>query len=279
MALPVGYGEGLPDHEELRNIAGFFNCDAYFDEQKMRAAKAPYYGLTSFMDHCAGRVIRALEASGQLENTVVLYVSDHGDVMGDQGFWTKQVMYEQSAGVPMIAAGPGIPAAQKVATCTSQTDIAATTREVCGVAEDAGLPGVSLRAIANAPSDESRTGFSEYHDGGSRTGAFMVRWGRWKYVHFAGMPPQLFDLEGDPHEQADRAMDGGKDSQIKAALAEGERRRRAICDPEKVNARAFADQRRRIAELGGEEACRTAYVFNHTPTPDEQDKMREGSPL
>ncbi|WP_027257746.1 sulfatase-like hydrolase/transferase [Leisingera aquimarina] len=282
MDLPVGYGAGLPDHEELRNIAAFFNYGDYFDEQKMREAKAAYYGLTSFMDHCTGRVIQALEASGQLENTVILYVSDHGDMMGDQGFWTKQVMYEASAGVPMIAAGPGIPAGGRLATCTSLTDIAATAREVCGLAEDAvseGLPGESLRRIASAPYDETRSGFSEYHDGGSKTGAFMVRWGRWKYVHYAGMQPQLFDLEADPQEQTDRTMDGRNDPEVTAALAEGDRRLRAICDPEEVNARAFADQRRRIAELGGEEACRTAYVFNHTPTPDEQDQMREGSPL
>ncbi|MEX0316547.1 MAG: sulfatase-like hydrolase/transferase [Ruegeria sp.] len=282
MDLPVGYGEGLPDHEELRNIADFFNYGDYFDEQKMREAKAAYYGLTSFMDNCVGRVLRTLEASGQLETTVVLYVSDHGDMMGDQGFWTKQVMYEASAGVPMIAAGPGVPVGHRVATCTNLTDIAATAREVCGVADDvgnAGQPGQSLRVIASAPDDPDRTGFSEYHDGGSKTGSFLVRWGRWKYVHYVGQPPQLFDLQSDPHEQVNRAMDGVNDPDIRAALTEGERRLRAICDPDEVNARAFADQRRKIEELGGEEACRTAFVFNHTPTPTEQDEMREGSPL
>ncbi|MBY6139549.1 hypothetical protein KUV26_08910 [Leisingera daeponensis] len=146
-------------------------------------------------------------------------------------------------------------------------------------AEDAGLPGVPLRAIAKASYKESRTGFSEYQDGGSKTGAFMVRWGMWKYLHYAGLRPQLFDLAGDPHEQADRAADGENDREAKAALAEGERRLRAICDPEEVNARAFADQRCRIEELGGEEACRTTYVFNRTPAPSEQDKLREGPAL
>ncbi|MCU9837733.1 sulfatase-like hydrolase/transferase [Ruegeria sp. WL0004] len=282
MDLPVGYGAGLPDHAELRNIGAFYNYDDYFDEQKMREAKAAYYGLTSFMDHCIGRVIAALKASGQLENTVVVYVSDHGDMMGDQGFWTKQVMYEASAGVPMIAAGPGIPAGQKVATCSNLTDIAATARDVCGLADDAGnagQPGISLRKLANSPYDPDRTGFSEYHDGGSKTGSFMVRWRDWKYVHYVGHPPQLFDLASDPHELVNRAREGVNDPAIAAALAEGERRLRAICDPDAVNARAFADQRRRIEELGGEEACRTAFVFNHTPTPSEQAKMREGSPL
>ena len=269
MDLPVGYGLGLPDHAELRNIGGFFNYDAYFDEQKMRAAKAAYYGLTSFMDDCVGRVLAALESSGQAKNTVILYVSDHGDMMGDQGFWTKQVMYEASAGVPMIAAGPGIPAGHRVSTCTSLTDIAATAREVCGLAARADLPGVSLRAISTAPDDPERAGFSEYHDGGSRTGTFMLRWGRWKYVHYVDEAPQLFDLVRDPQELVDLAAFAADDPEIRAALLEGEHRLRLICDPEAVNDRAFADQRRRIAELGGEEACRNSYVFNHTPTPQE----------
>lgn len=269
MDLPVGYGLGLPDHAELRNIGGFFNYDTYFDEQKMRAAKAAYYGLTSFMDDCVGRVLAALEASGQAENTVILYVSDHGDMLGDQGFWTKQVMYEASAGVPMIAAGPGIPAGHRVSTCTSLTDIAATAREVCGLAARADLPGVSLRGIAATPDDPDRTGFSEYHDGGSRTGAFMLRWGRWKYVYYVGEAAQLFDLDRDPRELADLAALAADDPEIRAALVDGEDRLRLICDPETVNTRAFADQRRRIAELGGEEACRNSYVFSHTPTPQE----------
>ncbi|WP_109312623.1 sulfatase-like hydrolase/transferase [Ruegeria sp. AU67] len=282
MDLPVGYGKGLPNHEELRNIAAFFNYEDYFDEQKMREAKAAYYGLISLMDDCVGRILKALSDSGHAENTVVIYVSDHGDMMGDQGFWTKQVMYEASAGIPMIATGPGIPSGRRVTTCTNLTDIAATARDVCGVEADdgnAGQPGLSLIELAKAPDDPDRTGFSEYHDGGSKTGSFMVRWGEWKYVYYVGQPPQLFDLSTDPQEQTNRAQDRVNDPQVQTALAEGERRLREICDPEEVNAHAFADQRKKIEDLGGEEACRTAFVFNHTPTPSEQEKLREGPAL
>lgn len=270
MDLPVGYEEGLPDHPELRNVAAFFHYGDYFDAPGIRAAKAAYYGLTSFMDDCVGRVLAALQASGQARNTVVLYVSDHGDMMGDHGFWTKQVMYEASAGIPMIAAGPSIPVGHRVATCTNLTDIAATAREVCGVADDAlnaNQPGQSLRQIANAPDDPDRTGFSEYHDGGSRTGTFMIRWSDWKYVHYVGQRPQLFNLRADPQERRDLAAGRANDPDIRAALTEGERRLRDICDPDEVNARAFADQRRKIAALGGVEACKTAFAFNHTPAP------------
>ena len=269
--MPVAYEAGTrPSHKELRNVARFFDYDRHFDEPKLREAKAAYYGLTSFLDNCIGRVLAALSASGQAENTVVIYVSDHGDMMGDHGFWTKQVMYEASAGVPMIIAGPGIPAGCRVSTAATLLDIAATTLDVTGLPHDVqsrALPGVSLRALANAPDDPERTVFSEYHDGGSTTGTFMVRWQCWKYIHYVGHPPQLFDLEADPQEMRD--LSASPDPHAQNALAEGERRLRAICDPEAVNAACFADQRRRIAALGGEEACRTAYLFNHTPTPTE----------
>ena len=275
MDLPI-VGQ-QPEHSELQNIAEFFNYGDYFDEQKIREAKAAYYGLTSFMDDCVGRILSALDESGQRENTVVVYVSDHGDMMGDQGFWTKQVMYEASAGVPMIAAGPGLPVGHRVTTGTSLLDLSATALDVTGVSRDVerhALPGVSLRDIAGAPDDPDRTIFSEYHDGGSTTGTFMVRWGDWKFVTYVGHPPQLFNLSDDPHELRNLAAEGADEPAVQNALREGEKRLRAICDPEAVNQACFADQRRRIEELGGEQACRTAFVFNHTPTPNEQSEMK-----
>ena len=274
MALPIGYpAREIPRHPELQNVAGFFNYQKYFDEQKTRQAIAAYYGLTSFMDHCTGRILAALEQSGQLENTVVVYVSDHGDMLGDQGFWTKQIMYEQSAGVPMIMAGPGVPIGHYVTTATSLLDLAATAVEVTGVVADkqsAELPGISLREIANCNNDPERVVLSEYHDGGSTTGTFMVRWQNWKYVYYVGHEPQLFNLQTDLHELTDLVLSQHTNLQVQKVLRECEGRLREICDPEAVNKRCFADQKNRIESLGGIDACKNAYVFNHTPTPREQ---------
>ena len=281
--LPIGYEERFrPNHSELENVASFFDYDRYFDEAKMREAKAAYYGLTSFMDDCVGRILSALDNSDHAKNTVVVYVSDHGDMMGDQGFWTKQVMYEQSAGVPMIIAGPQIPKNKRVGTATSLLDLAATATEVTGVDPDeisSALPGRSLRELANEDDDLERTILSEYHDGGSTTGTFMVRWQNWKYVHYVGHPPQIFDLEADPHEQEDLVVFQSDRQKTEKIIREGERRLREICDPDAVNAQCFEDQKVRIETLGGVEACLNAYTFNHTPTPAEQAKMREGSAL
>ena len=281
--LPVAYESSEhQEHSELKNIVNFFAYDRYFDEKKTREAKVAYYGLTSFMDNCVGKVLAALDESEQAQDTVVIYISDHGDMLGDQGFWTKQVMYDASAGVPMIAAGPGFPAGRRVTTGTTLLDIAATAVDVTGVEHDEAssvLPGLSLRDIANKEDDPDRTIFSEYHDGGSTTGTFMVRWDHWKFVCYVGHPPQLFDMKADPNELINLAVDHANNPVVLSAWKEGEKRLRAICDPEQVNARCFQDQKRRIEELGGRDACINAYVFNHTPTPTEQMKLQETSEL
>lgn len=133
------------------------------------------------------------------------------------------------------------------------------------------LPGRSRCDIARQTDDLNRTIFSEYHDGGSITGTFMARWDQWKYVHYVGVVPQLLKLHDNPQEFTDLATETNN-SRGTNALAEGRRRLYDISDPEEVNKQCFSDQNNRIEELGGKDACLNAYVFNHTPTPNEQTK-------
>lgn len=268
MSPPIAYAaDERPTHPELQALARYWDYDRYFDEKTMRQAKAAYFALVSFVDECVGRVLSALDASGQRDNTLVVYTSDHGEMLGDHGFWTKSVMYEASTGIPMIVQGSGVPEGRKVQTPASLLDIAATAMDLLvptqPLTENA-LPGRSLRLLASEPDDPDRTAFSEYHDGGSTTGSFMVRWSRWKFVHYANMRPQLFDLQDDPLERHDMA--DSLDPHVAAALDEGRRRLLAICDPEAVNTRVFADQRDRIDKLGGTDACKN-MAFNHTEVP------------
>ena len=85
-------------------------------------------------------------------------------------------------------------------TGASLIDLAATAVDISKTSESASamsLEGVSLRILANENDNLDRTIFSEYHDGGSTTGIFMIRWQNWKYVHYVGPRPQLFNLEND----------------------------------------------------------------------------------
>jgi choline-sulfatase len=249
-----------PDHPELRRVRGFFDHDPHFDDPGFVAARRSYFGLVSFMDDCMGQVLGALEDSGQRDETLVLYISDHGEMLGDHGYWGKSVMYEASAGVPMVMAGPGV-APRRCETPVTLLDVATTALATFGLESD-GLPGGDLWAIARVTDDAGRAAFSEYHDGGSTTGAFMVRWDRWKYVHYSGERAQLFDLEMDPQEMKDL----GADPDFEAIRAEGLDRLSAICDPDAVNAAAHADQAQRLAAMGGKEAA-LQTAFSHTPIP------------
>jgi hypothetical protein len=136
--------------------------------------------------------------------------------------------------------------------------------------EDRDLPGRPLWALADE-AVESRTAFSEYHAIFSPSGIFMVRTARYKYVHYVGYPPQLFDLVADPEETRDLAADPAHAD----ARATCERELRAICDPEAVDRRARADQRRRLEAAGGASAILAEGVkIPYTPAPAEFEPAR-----
>ena len=156
---------------------------------------------------------------------------------------------------------------EQVHTATSLTDIYQTALDVFDLGPDnaleSQLPGDSLIKLSKQAYDDERTILSEYHDGGSTTGTFMVRWSKWKYNYYVGYPPQLFNLEDDPDELNDLAQI----DEYKSIIDDANRRLRQICDPEQINQQCFEDQAARIKELGGVDACKNLFVFNHTPTP------------
>ena len=254
-----------PDHSVLKAIYRFYDYDRHFNDSSRLAARTGYYGLCSFVDHLVGRVLETLDNCGLTDSTRIIYTSDHGELLGNHGMWTKMLMYEESAGIPLIVSGPGIPAGKSVSTPVSLVDCHPTIVESVGatVAEErTPRPGRSLVALADGAKPE-RTILSEYHDGGAPTGYFMVRENEWKYVHYVGADPQLFNLHDDPFEENDLGCDAGHRgvrSDCEAAL-------RAILDPDAVNRLAFSDQARRIEALGGREAIlqMSDQAFGFTP--------------
>ncbi len=239
------------------------------DEGTLRQAICTYYALVSFMDAQIGAVLQALDEAGLTDSTRILYTNDHGDMVGKHGIWYKSVMYEESAGVSMILAGPNIPAGTVSQTNVTLVDVFPTALQATGVApaaEDADLPGTSLLDLANEAGRRSRIAFSEYHSSMSASASFMLRDDRYKLIYYVGMPRQMFDLETDPDERRNVADDPAY-AAIRARL-EGELRK--ICDPEAVDAEAKADQQRRIEAVGGAEAIKAGGVkFTHSPPPSQ----------
>jgi choline-sulfatase len=254
-----------PDHPYISAIRECMIYDKGFDETKRRRAIAAYFGLVSFLDHNVGRLLDALAATGLADRTRVLYSSDHGDNLGTRGLWGKSTMYEESAGVPMILAGPGVPQGFVCHEPVTLVDCFPTIIEGAGIAvhaQDCNLPGNSLFDIVRG-TVPPRTVLCEYHAAGAATGAFMIRKGPFKYVHYVGMPPQLFDLEAEPQERRDLAQDPG----YGGLVADCERALRRVVDPEKADAQAHTDQNAGIAALGGREAIIARGSFGYSPAP------------
>jgi choline-sulfatase len=238
--------------------------DDSLDDAERQLALACYFGLVSYLDHQVGRILDALSASPHATTTQVIYTSDHGDNMGARGLWGKCVLYEESARVPLIVAGPGVPAGQVCATPTTLTDARASLLGALGIPDDEPDPdGRSWFAAAQAPDDPERLVLSEYHAVGSRTGAFMLADGRYKYIHYVGHTPELFDLISDPGETQNLTGDAAH-AAVRDAMAAALHQQ---LDPIAVDARARADQAAMIARFGGPERALTMGAPGASPVP------------
>ena len=253
-----------PDHPVLDVCQVIWDYDRHFrDADHIREARLSYFGYVSFMDHNVGRVLAALEDSGQADNTLVIYVSDHGEMLGNHGLWAKMNMYEESSAIPLIAAGPGMPSGVRCTAPASHIDLQPTILKAHGLDDETGLDGVALQDLVSG-GHEDRAVLSEYHERGAITGMFMTRWRNWKYIAYPGYPPQLFDMAADPIESSDL----GRDPAHAANRALCDDKLREIVDYEAANRRCFADQTRRIAALGGREAAFADGGNAYTPMPE-----------
>ena len=254
-----------PRHPFIDAMRKCLCFDESFDAAMVRRAITAYFGLVSFMDDNVGKILRALEATGLAENTRIVYSSDHGDNLGTRGLWGKSTMYEESAGIPMIAAGPDIPRGKVCDTPVTLVDAFPTVVQSVGAtldAQDATLPGTSLLAIANGSAPQ-RTILSEYHAAGAITGSSMIRQGNYKYIHYVGLPPMLFDLNADPFER----MDLGRDAHYANVISECEAALRKVVDPDAANRQAKADQQIEIDKHGGKDAILKRGHFRYSPPP------------
>lgn len=172
-------------------------------------------------------------------------------------------MYQESAAVPLIVARPG-QEASVCATPVSLLDISATIPDLFGLAFENDGPGNSLFQIADQPTDNARSVFSEYHAAGAVTGAFMLRRVQWKLIHCVGFEPELFDLSDDPEEMVNLAQD----PKYKAVLEDMTQALHEICDPEAVDAQAHQDQADLIAGYGGSKAALKLGANAATPPPE-----------
>ena len=259
---------GHARHPWIQRMDDFQQVDRRLAPAERRMAVAAYFGLCTYLDSLVGEVLDALAAAGLADRTCVVYTSDHGDNVGARGLWGKSNMYEESVGVPLIAAGPGIARGEVCRTPVSLLDAWPSVLDAVGLrpdGEDAALPGRSWFDLAAAPFDPDRAVFAEYHAAASPSAAFMVRRGTGKLIHYVGYRPEFFDLASDPEETVDLAADPAAAGRV----AEYERLLRGICDPEATDRRAKDDQNALVARFGGREKAFQTGTPGATPPPAE----------
>ncbi len=228
-------------HPNALDLRKFFATDG-LSEDKIRNLRRGYYGCVTYIDRQLGRLLDALKASGQLANTVIVYTSDHGEMLGKFGLWWKRSLYEDSVRIPMIVAGPGFSAGRRVRTPVDLHDLQASLFHATGAKRPAEWVGQPLQQIPD--NDPDRVVFSEFQGGGTHASAFLLRQGRWKLLYNCGAPHQLFDLEADPDELVNLAL---KHRDIVSRL---EKELRRICSPERENQRAEEYAKRQLVAMG-----------------------------
>lgn len=211
--------------------------DKLTDELRREVIQA-YYASISFMDAQAGIVLDALDRLGLAENTIVVFTSDHGYHMGEHGLWQKQSLFEESARVPLIIAGPGItPAVAKAP--VGLIDLYPTLTELCGVKTPANLQGQSLVPILKDAKVEGRGWVISQvvrNNAGKRNNqaankpskrifGYSLRTPRWRYTEWAEGKEgrELYDHDNDPKELtnlAEKAEHAAQVTQLSTQLQE-----------------------------------------------------------
>ena len=197
-----------PHSARLRHVYGA--SDTEIDEATLRRARRAYYGSIFDVDRKIAEVLQALEETGFADNTVIIFTADHGDMLGERGLWFKMSFFEHSVRVPLIVHAPKRFAPCRVAAAVSLVDLLPTFVEMArdGEAGDYATPleGRSLLPHLGGSGGHDEA-IGEYYGEGTQEPIFMLRRGSRKFVGAEGDPDQLYDLDSDPRETRNLAVE------------------------------------------------------------------------
>ncbi|MEM7535991.1 MAG: sulfatase-like hydrolase/transferase [Chloroflexota bacterium] len=222
----------MPLPPNFRSHHGIDNGDLYLRDEmlaefprtpeEIRQHIADYYGIITHMDNAIGRVLDALADNGYANNTIVVYVADHGISIGQHGLMGKQNMYAHSVRVPMIVSGPNVPAGQEVHALTYSYDLFPTLCEMAGIDVPASVESNSLVSLVKSPEGDGRAHVCTVYRDVQR----MVNDGEWKLIRYYHSDVtdtgedtiQLFHVAEDPWELNDLSKDPAHQDRL-ASLA------------------------------------------------------------
>lgn len=184
------------------------NCSGVFTEEEIINIRGFYYAMCAETDAMLGQVIASLREAGVLNNTIVIFTADHGELALEHRQFYKMSMFEGSSHIPLLFMGPGLKSGLHVEQLVSLVDLYPTILNIAGISIVGNVSGHSLlpfmsKSHAFLKNQHPDWILSEYHGCNANASTYMLRTRRWKYITYADglcVPPQLFDLRLDPEE-------------------------------------------------------------------------------
>jgi len=204
MANPIRGDLALDHMDEQIPCMNYMIWAEDINDSHARVLKARYYGEISYIDHCLGRILDAVEARGDADNTIICFFSDHGDHLGDHHGWQKESFFEAACHVPFLLSWPAQVAANE------QRDELVCHADLFGIATTAaGQPelrdGIDVLGLLAGEDTAREYLIGHYGIPGTPRFKIMVRDGEWKYIYMAnGGREQLFNVQEDPNELRQR---------------------------------------------------------------------------
>ena len=172
-------------------------------EEMIRRSIAAYFGFVSYMDHCVGQLIAAIDEAGLTDDTIIVYSSDHGEMLYKNGICEKHTFFEDAVRIPLIVSQPGVvPAGIRSNALISNIDFLPTILAMAGVNVPPSVEGKDMRPTFAGESIQDCVYAEYYH---SLDPCRMVRDGRYKYIHTEEDICELYDIVNDPLEQVNLA--------------------------------------------------------------------------
>ncbi len=254
--------ERLDPHS--RRVRAMCALDEYeITEAQVRDARHAYYAAISYVDDKVGQLLRALEATERADDTIVLFVSDHGEMLGERGLWYKMTFFEWSARVPLIFYAPREFSPHRVSQHVSLVDLLPTlvefasdgkAREYADVVDGQSL----IPLIRNNTRAGPNTALGEYLGEGAAAPVLMIRRGRYKYIYSELDPEQLYDMDADPDELQNLAGESEHEQLCRTFKAEVIAR----WNPHALRERVIASQqRRRLVNEALTQGIHTSWDF------------------
>jgi len=195
------------DHQWAHNEPGYFHVAAMTDDDK-RLVTAAYYAMVELIDAQVGRMLKALEETGQLEETIVIFMSDHGEMLGDHGIYLKGPhFYDEAVRVPLLLSWPGrFQAGLQADAMVELVDLAPTLLQALELDVPERMQGRSLLPILTGGADPSRhrdAVYCEYYNAWTHKRSYgtMLRTAHEKIVVYHGVDEgEWYDLDEDPEE-------------------------------------------------------------------------------